>query len=68
MGYLTDPLALKLVSNGTKVSLMGYLMNNGVRNGRCNVIFSNHATLCFVMGFVMGSLTELSLAGVLGVL
>ena len=24
-------------------------------NGGCNVIFSNQATLCFVMGFVMGS-------------
>ena len=50
--HLTDPLALKLVCNGTKVSLMGFVM------GGCNVIFSNHATLRSVMGFVMGSVME----------
>jgi len=46
--HLTNPLALKfplkLVSNGNKVSLMGFY-------GGCNVIFSNHAPFCSVAGF-----------------
>ena len=42
--HLTKPLALELVSNGNKVSLMGFY-------GGCNVIFSNHAPFCSVAGF-----------------
>ena len=48
--HLIDPLALKLVRNGTKVFLTGSLM--GFVTG-CNVIFSNHPILCSVMGSVM---------------
>ena len=39
-------------------SVMELKCLKGVRNGGCNVIFSNHATLCSAMGFVMGSLME----------